>query len=105
MGNASIIVTRGTTTNAMGDKVPANTIVYTGPASISETSNRYYDQATQTPRTIRGLEMLVRSDVDVQTGDYVQDATRGARYVVQDVSRTYGLLFTPDKVCGLKRVN
>lgn len=105
MANATVVVTRGTIPDPRtGTPIPAGTPVFTGPASISEDSNRYFDQATQTPRTIRTLQMLVSSAVDIHSGDYVTDSTRGFSYVVQDVMESYGLLFTPDKLCNLKRV-
>lgn len=104
MATCNITVTRGTTKNAMGDPVPASTVVYTGAASITESSNQYFDQATQTPRTVRSLEMLVSSSADIQSGDYVHDDTWNINYVVHAVTQSTGPLYLPDKECDLKRV-
>ena len=106
LANSTITISRGTKIDpATGDTVPNPTVVYQGPASITETNNTFLDQATQTPRTVRQLEMRVLSTVDVRPNDFIQDVVRGSKFVAQDVSLSYGLLFTPDKVIGLKRVN
>ena len=102
---SNIVVTRGTTLDPVtGDQVPAATVVYRGAADIQETSNRYFDQATQTPRTVRLLDMAVPSNAGIQSGDYVQDVTFGLRYVVQDVTHDFGPLIIGDLTCTLKRV-
>ena len=107
IATCNVKITRGTSRNAAGDTVAADTTVVTesAAASISELSNRYWDAANQVPRTVRSLEMLVSSAVDVQPNDRVHDLTFDVKYVVQDVTQSRGPMFTPDKVCTLKRVN
>ena len=105
LATSQVTVTRGTTTDPVtGDLIPANTVVYQGIASITEMSNRYFDQATQTPRTVRSLDMAVSSAADIQSGDYVLDTTFGIRYVVQDVVHGFGPMIIGDLTCTLNRV-
>lgn len=106
MATCRVRTTRGTTKDAHGERIPSGTVVITSAAaSISERSNNFYDFATQTPRTVRSMEMLISSSADVQPGDRVEDLNFGAKYVVEDVTQSTGPLFKPDKVCTLKRVN
>jgi hypothetical protein len=105
MATCNIRITRGTTKDAHGERTAQGTVVYARTAaSITERSNQYFDFATQTPRTVRSLEMLVSSSLDVRPGDRVEDLNFGAKYVVEDVTQSTGPLFIPDKVCGLKKV-
>lgn len=105
LATSQITVTRGIATDPVtGDQVPANTVVYQGIASITEMSNQYFDKATQTPRTVRSLDMAVSSAADVQSGDYVLDTTFNLRYVVQDVVHGFGPMIIGDTSCTLKRV-
>lgn len=104
LATSQIIVTRGTTTNAMGDQVAGTTVVYQGNADIQPSSNRYTDFATQTPRTVFDADMAVASNAGIRSGDFVQDITFGVKYVVQDVTTPYGPLIIGDLTCGLKRV-
>lgn len=101
---SNIVVTRGTTTNAMGDKVPSTTVVYQGAADIQANTSQYFDQATQMPRTIFDFDMAVASNADIRSGDFVQDITFNVKYVVKDVNPSYGPLIIGDLTCGLKRV-
>lgn len=105
IATSTIVVTRGTTRDPnTGDMVPSNTVVYQGIADIQEMSNQYYDQATQTPRTVRSLDMAVSSAADIQSGDYVTDTRWNRKYVVQDVVAAFGPLIIGDLTCTLKRV-
>ncbi len=108
MATCNVKITRGTAKNAAGDTVAAadsTVVVESTAASIQEQNNRFWDAANQVPRTVRSLDMSVSSAIDVQTGDRVHDLTFDVKYVVQDVTQSRGPLFTPDKVCVLKRVN
>lgn len=105
LATSNIVVTRGTVTDSNGDQKAANTVVYQGIADIQQVSNRYFDQATQTPRTVRSLNMAVASNADIQAGDWVQDVTWNVKYVVQDVTPSFGPLLLEDLTCNLKRVN
>ncbi len=101
-----VIVTRGTVLNPVtGDKMPASTVAYQGPASIQEDSHQYWDQATQTPRTVRKLTMRIASTAGILSGDYILDTKRNIRFVAQGVTQNLGALFTPDQVVDLTRVN
>ncbi|PKV95920.1 hypothetical protein ATK30_6853 [Amycolatopsis echigonensis] len=104
LATSRITVTRGTTPDQFGDAVPSGTVVYQGIADIQEISNRYFDRATQTPRTVRDLDMAVSSAADIRSGDLVHDSTFGLDYVVLDVVREFGPLTRGDTTCGLKRV-
>lgn len=106
MATCHVQVSRGTTKDAHGERQAAGTVVIASTAaSITESSNQYFDFATQTPRTVRQLEMLVSSSADIRSGDQILDLTHNVRYVVDDVTQSTGPLFIPDKVCTLKRVN
>lgn len=105
MATCNVQISRGTTKDAHGERQATGTVVIASTAaSITERSNQYFDFATQTPRTVRNLEMLISSAADVRSGDQVLDLNHTLRYVVQDVVQSTGPLFTPDKVCSLKRV-
>jgi hypothetical protein len=104
LATSRITVRRGTTTDQFGDKVPGTTVVYQGIADIQETSNRYFDRATQTPRTVRSLDMAVGSNADIRSGDYVHDETYNLDYQVLDVELEFGPLTRGDTTCALKRV-
>lgn len=105
LATSKITVTRGTTVDQFGDKTAGTTVVYQGVADIQHKTNRYFDQATQTPRTVQDLDMAVANDADVRPGDFVLDTTFNVNYVVGDVTQPFGPLILGDKVCSLKRVN
>lgn len=107
MATCLVKITRGTAKNAAGDTIAADTtlVVENTAASIQEQNSSFWDAANQVPRTVRSLNMSISSAIDVKTGDRVHDLTFDVKYVVQDVTQSRGPLFTPDKVCTLKRVN
>lgn len=105
LATSRITVTRGTVKNANGDPVPSGTVVYEGIGDIQFTDNRYFDQATQTPRTVRSYNMALASNADIQAGDFLHDITFNLDYIVQDVTQSFGPLMIEDKTANLMRVN
>lgn len=102
---ASVLRPTGALT-ARGDAAATYTVIATGvPASISEDSLRTWDQATQTPRSVRKLSALIGSATDVRKGDRLRDDSHGGLlYVVKDVTQERSFGYTPDIELDLGRV-
>lgn len=91
--------------NSRGDSAGTYTQISTGvPASITEDTKRTWDQATQTPRTVRVLSALIGSNTDIRKGDRLRDDTHGLLYVVKDVTQERSFAYTPDLELDLGRV-
>lgn len=102
---ASILRPTGALT-ARGDASATYTVIATGvAASITEDSKRTWDQATQTPRTVRVLSALIGSTTDIRKGDRLRDDSHaGLLYVVKDVTQERSFAYTPDLELDLGRV-
>lgn len=84
---------RGTTVNAYGDKIDANTAVYEHvPATLLETSKAVQDPSTQTPRTIRQIQCWVPNYLGVTTDDRILDEASGDTFII------YGILIPPSLI-------
>lgn len=105
LATSRITIKRGTVPDENGDPVPADNVVYQGIADIQFTSNRYFDKATQTPRTVRSYDMAIGSNANILAGDFLHDDTNNLDYIVLDVAKSFGPLLTDDLTCNLKRVN
>jgi hypothetical protein len=102
----TISILRGTTVNAAGDTIDADTAVYTGvPASIMERSRQGIDQSTQDPRVYRYVTGRVLAGTDILDTDRVLDEKTNKKYSISDLRQLSSPVHVPDIGLDLKRVN
>lgn len=95
-----------TFTDGGGDTRSSYNQIATGvTAAVQETSNRYFDKATQTPRTIRGFTGSFPSGTDLLEGDRVRDDTHGVTYLVTNTTLNHAPGHQPDLAVTLKVVS
>lgn len=93
-------------TDAAGDERSQYNQLATGvTAAIQETTNRYFDRATQTPRTVRGFTGTFPSGSDIQEMDHVRDDRYGVTYLVTNTTLIRAPGHQPDLTVTLKKVN
>jgi hypothetical protein len=83
----TVDVLRGTTTNAYGDEIDADTVVpgMTGlPASIIEQRQRPHQPKDSEDRIVRYFKGRMNRGLDVRKGDRLRDAT-GTVYIVENL--------------------
>jgi len=103
--NTTVAVLAGTTTNAAGDVVDADTPTVTGvPALLVERSRNYTNQVDGMPRTVRYGKARVPTGTAVVKDDRVRDEQSGAVYLVEAVFAPKDRQFPADTQLDLKRV-
>lgn len=104
--NTTVTIYRGTSTNAYGDEVDANTPIMSGvPAAVIETHNVVQDPSTPTPRVIRQITCYVSQYTGILNTDRLFDESSGDTYMILSVTRPSTLIGTPpDLRLELKRV-
>jgi hypothetical protein len=90
----------------LGDPAGQYIPIATGiPAGISEASNRVFDYATQTPRTIRSIAGQFPPGTDIRQLDRVRDDTHGVIYQVDNVTLNRAAGHQPDLQVTMKKVS
>lgn len=101
----SVTVLRGTTTDAYGDLVDANTVVMTAvPASIIERSQKVHEPKTGEDRIIRIFKLRVPNGTGLRKGDRVRDAT-GTLYIIDNVYQQANPFWPQDQSADLSLTN
>jgi hypothetical protein len=99
------ILRRQTGVNQFGDANGQYVAVATGViAAVQESNNTVYDQATQTPRTLRSISGIFPSNTDLRQLDQFRDDTHQVTYVVNDVTLNHAPGHQPDLDADLKKV-
>lgn len=87
---------RGTAANAYGDLSDVGIAYLTGvPAALAETSQTYFDQATQRNQIVREILCRVDAWVDIITTDTIEDTTTGIFYMIEGIKAEVGIGFYP----------
>ena len=82
---------RGSTVDALGDEVDDVTIVAgfaDFAASVTETSRREFDEASNAWRSVRYNTARVSTSVPAKAGDRVRDNASGSVYAIIEAKRT-----------------
>ena len=95
---------RGVSANAYGDLTDVGTLYLSGvPAALAETSQTYFDAATQRNQIIRAVTCRVDSWVDVITTDTIEDTTTGTWYLIEGIEAEPGIgYYPPFKILSLR---
>lgn len=97
---------RGTTTDAYGDPVDANTpIAVNVRAAIQEMRRTVFDPAEQRWTLVRFYSARMPSDTDIEQGDRILDERSNLFYLVQSVDNATSPVHTPDLRLDLKRID
>lgn len=95
---------RGTAANTYGDLTDVGTLYLTGvPAALAETTQTYFDAATQRNQITREITCRVDSWVDIITTDTIEDTTTGLYYLIEGIKSEPGIgYYPPPKVLTLR---
>jgi hypothetical protein len=94
--NRLINTYRGTQANAYGDLSDVGvTYLANIPAALAETSQTYFDAATQRQQIIREILCQVDAWVDIITTDTIQDVTSGTFYLIEGIKAQPGIGYYP----------
>lgn len=98
-------VLTGTTTNAYGDEVDADTVAAANvPVSILEQSRATNRQDTQTPRTVRSYTGRIHPNVTVKAGDRLRHNPTSTIWVIDDVTTNANPVTSPGTILALRKV-
>lgn len=87
---------RGVTANAYGDLTDVGAAYLLGvPAALAETSQTYYDAATQRNQILREITCRVDAWVDIVTTDTIEDTTTGIFYLIEGIKAEPGIGYYP----------
>lgn len=87
---------RGLAANAYGDLTDVGVAYLAGvPAALAETSQTYFDAATQRNQIIREITCRVDAWVDIVTTDTIEDVTTGIFYLIEGIKAEPGIGFYP----------
>lgn len=87
---------RGTEANPYGDLSDVGVAYLTGvPAALAETSQTYFDAATQRNQIVREILCRVDAWVDIITTDTIEDTTTGLFYMIEGMKAEVGIGFYP----------
>lgn len=93
-GTTTIVVSRGTTTDAYGDEVDAYSPVYTGvPAIISYQTDVSLPPSSGRPVQVSAYEIIVDNWLQIEDQDLITDQQTGDQYQVTSVRKlpSYGI--------------
>ncbi|MCX4750903.1 hypothetical protein OG455_41215 [Kitasatospora sp. NBC_01287] len=94
--NRTITIMRGVEANPYGDLSDVGIPRYTGvQAAIAETSQTYFDAASQRNQIIRAIECIVPAWVDVETTDTLMDESTGYYYMIEGIREQPGIGYYP----------
>jgi hypothetical protein len=94
--NRTITIMRGTRANPYGDLSDVGIPLHTGvQAAIAETSQTYFDAATQRNQIIRSIECIVPAWVDVETTDTIMDEATGNYFMIEGIRQQPGIGYYP----------
>lgn len=87
---------RGTVANAYGDLTDVGEpYLLAIPAALAETSQTYFDAASQRNQIVREIVCRVDAWVDVITTDTIEDTTTGIFYMIEGIKAEVGIGFYP----------
>lgn len=108
--NTTVTLLAGTAVNAFGDAVDAGVPQVQGvPACIIETSEKAWDPASQTPRTVRTIVCWLpywSNPLAGFEGQQILDEQRGDTYFIEDIVQPSTLIGAPTDIrLSLRRVS
>jgi hypothetical protein len=98
LASATVAVLRGTTTDAYGDPVDADTAIRARiPIALAVTNRRVWVPAEQRHTRVSEITGRVGWNVDIREEDRLRDTKSGSIYLVEAVTR-------PPRVTGMEDV-